>query len=165
MLFCHHWCNHHPSFYHPCYFVIIGVIITLLCVGWSNCSLALQGMGLLKSRWARWDHFTFLPKRLIFLQTTKQFASRYTPVARQQLTKDKSWSHILHRIVVPFITIISLQGVPDFEWHPVVASNMSHLNLGNQMDMDQVGNQRQHRHCQQHQHHQHHQHNPHHAKQ
>jgi len=29
------------------------------------------------------------------------------------------------------------EGVPDFEWHPVVASNMSHLNLGNQMDMDQ----------------------------
>ena len=26
----------------------------------------------------------------------------------------------------------------DFEWQPVVASNISHLNLGNQMDMDQV---------------------------
>ena len=36
------------------------------------------------------------------------------------------------------LIIISLQGVADFEWQPVVASNISHLNLGNQMDMDQV---------------------------
>ena len=34
--------------------------------------------------------------------------------------------------------IISLQGVADFEWQPVIASNISHLNIGNQMDMDQV---------------------------
>ena len=36
------------------------------------------------------------------------------------------------------ISIKSFQGVPDFEWQPVVASNISHLNIGNQMDMDQV---------------------------
>ena len=36
------------------------------------------------------------------------------------------------------LLISSLQGVADFEWQPVVASNISHLNLGNQMDMDQV---------------------------
>ena len=29
------------------------------------------------------------------------------------------------------------QGVADFEWHPVVATNISHLNIGNQMEMDQ----------------------------
>ena len=38
------------------------------------------------------------------------------------------------------LLISSLQGVADFEWQPVVASNISHLNLGNQMDMDQVIN-------------------------
>lgn len=27
--------------------------------------------------------------------------------------------------------------IPDFEWHPVVATNISHLNIGNQMEMDQ----------------------------
>ena len=32
---------------------------------------------------------------------------------------------------------ILLQGIPDFEWHPVVASNISHLNIGNMMEMDQ----------------------------
>ena len=29
------------------------------------------------------------------------------------------------------------EGVEDFEWQPVVASNISHLNIGNQMEMDQ----------------------------
>ena len=42
-----------------------------------------------------------------------------------------------HSIAFVFI-ILSLQGVADFEWQPVIASNISHLNLGNQMDMDQV---------------------------
>ena len=50
-----------------------------------------------------------------------------------------------HRIIELFTSfakdgkpqILMGDNVPPFEWHPVVATNISHLNIGNQMEMDQ----------------------------
>jgi len=55
---------------------------------------------------------------------------------------DLKFSHRLIQLFTTFAKegkprIEMAEGVPDFEWSPVVATNISHLNIGNQMEMDQ----------------------------
>jgi hypothetical protein len=56
--------------------------------------------------------------------------------------EDLKFSHRIIELLTSFANdgkpkIEMGENVPPFEWHPVVATNISHLNIGNQMEMDQ----------------------------
>eukprot|EP00090_Calanus_glacialis_P030307 TRINITY_DN4885_c0_g1_i1.p1 TRINITY_DN4885_c0_g1~~TRINITY_DN4885_c0_g1_i1.p1 ORF type:complete len:639 (+),score=148.83 TRINITY_DN4885_c0_g1_i1:104-2020(+) len=56
--------------------------------------------------------------------------------------EDLKFSHRIIELLTSFANdgkpkIEMGENIPPFEWHPVVATNISHLNIGNQMEMDQ----------------------------